>query len=76
MQTGRRVDLSKYLQTKLNEQKRERENEAWKKTASPPKMAETVPTLTITEASSSSTTTRIAMASVQGKEQVQPKKKE
>ena len=35
MQTGKREDLPKYLQTKLNEQKRGRENEGLKKANSP-----------------------------------------
>ena len=70
METGKRDDLAQYLQTKLDEQKRDRENEALKKTKSPPKMAETVPTSTITEASASrSIATIVAKASVQGEKE-------
>ena len=53
------------MQTNLNEQKRDRENEALKKASSPPITAETVPPPTITEASTSTSTTTIAKTSGQ-----------
>ena len=64
IQTGKRDDLPKYLQMKLNDQKRERENEALTKAASPLKTRETLLTPTIMEASSSTTTTTVAKANV------------
>ena len=39
MQTGKREDLSKYLQTKLDEEKRDRQDKALAKETSPPKVA-------------------------------------
>ena len=75
MQTGKREDLPKYLQTKLNDLKRERENAALKKTASPPKTTETVPTQNIKEARAYTSTTTIAKTSVQvGKGKTSPSK--
>ena len=68
MQTGKRDDLPKYFQTRLNEQKRERENEALMKTASPPKTAESVSTLVTSSACASSTTTTVVKVGVQVKE--------
>ena len=53
METIKGEDLPKFLQTKMNEQKRERENKALKTVRTPPKMAETVPTPTIPEARTS-----------------------
>ena len=50
MQTGNREDLPKYLQTKLNEQTRDGENEALKKAVSRTKMAETVAKPSISKA--------------------------
>ena len=55
------------MQTKLNEQKRDRENESLKKASSPRKTSETVPTPDIPEACPSRSTTTIAKASVQEK---------
>ena len=64
MQPGKRKDLPKILQTKLNEQKREKEKIALEKACSPPKTAELVTTPTTTSANASATTTTLAKARV------------
>ena len=64
MQTGKREDLPKYFQTKLNEQKRERENKALEQSSIPPKTAESAPKPTITEATSSTIAKTVAIAIV------------
>ena len=79
MQTGKRDDLPKILQTKLALQKSDREDKALANSNSPPKSAETVPTPTVTEASActSATTTTVVISSVTGeKEKGQKQKKQ
>ena len=64
MPTGKRENLQKILQTKLDEQKRQKENKALEKTSSPPKTVETVPTPTVAQVSASISTTPISETSV------------
>ena len=77
MQTGKREHLSKYLQTKLDEEKRDRQDKALAKANSPPKMAETAaPKLIVTTISISISATAMASAQETGKENEQQKRKE
>ena len=71
--TGKGEDLPKILETKLDEQKRERQDKALGKASSPPKTAGTAPTptgttkstSTSTMATASASTSTVALASVQ-----------
>ena len=67
IESGKRAHLPKILQTKLDEQKHERQDKALATASSPPKAAETaVPTPPIIEGSASpSTITTVEKASVQ-----------
>ena len=70
MESGKREDPPKILQTKLNEQKGDWHEKAIAKASTPPKAAESiVPPPTVTLASAATPISKLAVASVQeGKE--------